>query len=67
MSQLNGPAVNCDIDAQRTTIVAPFPIRLVLMAIGAETLKVVRMALKVTVTMRPPDVIDLRCGPDDAA
>jgi hypothetical protein len=67
MPQLNGPAVNRDTDAQRATVVAPFPIRLVLMAIGAETLKVVRVALKVTVAMRAPDVIDLRCSLDDAA
>jgi hypothetical protein len=67
MPQLNGPAVNRDTDAQRATVVAPFPIRLVLTAIGAETLKVVRVALKVTVAMRAPDVIDLRCSLDDAA
>jgi hypothetical protein len=67
MPQLNGPAVNRDTDAQRTTIVAPFPIRLVLMAIGAETLKVVRVALKVTVAKRASDMIDLRRGLDDVA
>ena len=67
MPQLNGPAVNSDTNAQRTTVIAPFPIRLVLMAIGAEALKVIWVALEVTVAMRAPDVIDLRCSPDDAA
>jgi hypothetical protein len=67
MPQLNGPAVNSDTNAQRTTVIAPFPIRLVLMAIGAEALKVIWVALEVTVAMRAPDVIDLRCSLDDAA
>jgi hypothetical protein len=66
MPQLNRPTTNGYTDAQRTTIIAPFPIRLVLMAIGAEALKVVWVALKVTVAMRAPDVINLRCGLDDA-
>lgn len=67
MSQLDGPAVNCDTDAQRATVVAPFPIRFVLMAIGAQALKIVQVALKVAVATRAPDVVDLRCSPDDAA
>jgi hypothetical protein len=67
MPQLDGPAVNSDTDAQRTPVIAPFPIRLVLMAIGAEALKVVRMALKVRVALWASDVVDLRCSLDNAA
>jgi hypothetical protein len=67
MTQLNGLAVDCDADAQRATVVAPFPIRLALMTIGAQALKVIWMALKVIVTMWAPDVIDLRRGLDHAA
>jgi hypothetical protein len=67
MAQLNGPAVNCDTDAQRATVVAPFPIGFKLMTNSAKRLEVVRMALKVTITMRAPNVINLRCGLDDAA
>jgi hypothetical protein len=66
MPQLNGLAVNCHTDAQRTTVIVPFPITLVLVAIGAERLKIVRVALKVTVAMRSQNVIDLSCGRDDA-
>jgi hypothetical protein len=67
MPQLNGPAVNRDTDAQRATVVAPFPIRLVLMTIGAQALKVVWMALEIAITFRASDMVDLSCGPDDAA
>jgi hypothetical protein len=65
--QLNGVAVNGDSDAQRAAVVAPFPIRFVLMAIGAEALQVVRMPLEITIATRPDDVIHLRCGRDEAA
>jgi hypothetical protein len=37
------------------------------MAIGAEALQVVQMALKITVAFRANDVVDLRRGLDDAA
>jgi hypothetical protein len=67
MPQLDGPAVNRDTDAQRTAVVAPFPIRLVLMATGAEALKVVRIALKVTVAFRANDMIHLCRSLDHAA
>jgi hypothetical protein len=65
--QLEGPAVNRDTDEQRTAVVAPFPIRLVLMAIGAEALKVVRIALKVTVAFWANDMIHLRSSLDRTA
>jgi hypothetical protein len=65
--QVDGPAVNCHTDAQRTTVITPFPIRLALMAVSAERLMIVRVALKVTVAMRSPDVIDFCCGLDDVA
>jgi hypothetical protein len=37
------------------------------MAVGAEALKVVGVSLKVTVTMRSPNVIDLCCDLNVAA
>jgi hypothetical protein len=67
MPQLDGAAINSDTDAQRAAVVPPLPVRLVLMAIGAEALKVVLVALKVMVAFRAPNVVDLRCSLDDAA
>jgi hypothetical protein len=67
MPQLNGPAVKSDSDAQRTTVRAPFPIRLVLMATGAQALKVVRITLKVPVAFWANDMIHLRSSLDRTA
>ena len=67
MPQLNGPAVNCHTDAQRTTVIAPFPITLVLVAIGAKALQIIGVALKPTIAMRAPDVVDLCCDSNIAA
>jgi hypothetical protein len=67
MPQLNGPTVNGDSDAQRTAVVTPFPMRLTLMAVGAETLMVVRMALEITIATRSDDVIHFFCGLDNTA
>jgi hypothetical protein len=67
VSQVDGPAVNSDAKAQGTAIIAPFPIRLALMAIGAEALKVIGVSLEVTVAMRSPNVIDLCCDLNVAA
>ena len=67
MSQVDGPAVNSDAKAQGTAIIAPFPIRLALMTISAQALKIVWVSLKVTVTVRSPNVIDLCCDLNVAA
>lgn len=67
MLQVDGPAVNCHTNTQRTTVIAPFPITLVLVAIGAKALQIIGVALKVTVAVRAPNVIDLCCDPNVAA
>jgi hypothetical protein len=67
MPQLDGKAVDCNADAQWPTIVASFPMRFVLMAIGEQRSQVVEMALQIGIAFRADDVVDLRRDLDDAA